>query len=263
MNWSLELLEADRKRLTSHALEVDKNSESFDAVIILGRGIERLKENNTWVPCQYIQLVDAKGFRTGFREPDLEIDTTNTLVAGAEANIYAGIELFEQLTRNNLKPSLVIFAAGRPAYLEKEPAGFAEGNVLKEVFDKNITENYSSIINADTTNTKGDVVNSVTLCKEKGFKKVVLINTEMAMPRTKVFYEVWKQEQQDSGLEVIFKTSEEILIKRYSLDKNLAEKFAELQNNLKNSLAWKVTDEREKGGIEAIKSGSYKGTGKY
>ena len=141
MNWSLELLETERKKIVNNSAFSTKTDHDFintDAVIILGRGIEKLRENNSWIPCQYIQKVDEKGFRTGYREPDLDINTANTLVAGAEANIYAGIELFEQLLKKQQQPKLVIFAAGRPAYLEKEPEGFCEGNILKEVFDKNV-----------------------------------------------------------------------------------------------------------------------------
>jgi len=256
-------------------IESENNIETqirpVECLVILGRGIEKVnvEGKEVWKPTRYIQRLNSKGFRTGSREPALgandATETEKVFVAGGTANVLAGIEFYEMFKEKGQEPKLVIFAAGRPAYLDEEPAGFNEGEPMKEIFDRRIgNEDHETIIQGDDKNTKDDVVNSLKNALEKGMETVAIINTEIAMPRTQEFYKLALQENPEfSQLKVYFIESERLLKERYKDNPVALSEFEKIQNELKSSEAWKYTKEREDGGIQAIRDGKYKGKGKY
>src|SRR3989344_3422322 len=129
-----------KERIENFQEEKEHEIKPVDCLVVLGRGGEKVKtpEGEVWKPTRYIQELDEKGFRTGVRKLAIGKEDTRTWVAGGTANTIAGIEVFEKLKEMETPPKLLIISAGRPAYLEKEPKGFSEGVVMKEIYDRKL-----------------------------------------------------------------------------------------------------------------------------
>lgn len=244
--------------------------QPVDCVSVLGRGIEKVvvtapdgSKKEKWKPTKYVQKLDEKGVRTGYRE-NMDLADEQAWVGGGKANTLAVIEILKILEKKKSPPKLLILAAGRPKYLDEEPEGFSEAVPMRKIIERNVGSSYDTIVQTDDRNSQDDVVNTLKNALKKDCKSVTFINTEIAIPRTKEFYRLALEENPEfRALSVNFYTSEEILAQRYGSSKFAKKAFAKIQGELKESGAWKHTEEGEQGGIEAIRKGKYSGRGRY
>ena len=123
---------------TGFGIEQEK-PPAFDGIVVLGRGIEQVDvgETKKWKPTRAIEELSLKKGHPGIRVKEItpEDENESVVVAGANANVLAAVELFEELKGSDNQPGLVIFAAGRPDFLKNESdETLSEGKILVEKF---------------------------------------------------------------------------------------------------------------------------------
>lgn len=233
----------------------------MDALCVIGRGIERVKTSNgyVWRPTRFIEKLSPNGYHTGYREQSITPDGDSVVIAGANANVLAAIQLFEDFARTGMPPKLVIFAAGRPKYLDEVPdTTLSEGVILAAKFKRWVkTENTylpEIVIQSGNRNTRDDLEASLALAVEKGVKQLGFITVSVHIERVKEFFNlIRKCNSSFKDVDARFFTSENVLLDRY---RSVA-LYNKMLEQIQKSEAYKRTLDMERKGIEALRSGTY------
>lgn len=239
----------------------------FDGIAVLGRGIEKTETSGgeKWRPTRAIEKMAGR-YHSGRRERNISMqdEDESVVVAGANANAIAATELFEQLQKNGTPPSVVIFSAGRPAYIEQDPdQSLSEGKILEQKFLRKVSVKTreaqpETIILDKNKNTKDDILTALQTAKEKGVRKLAIITIGLHVERSEEFYKLVVAENPElRGISVEFVPSEKLLEERYSKSPSASKIFAKELKELKESSAYKRTEEREKRGVKQLREGTY------
>lgn len=242
-----------------------------ECIVVPGHSIERVDigDKEKWKPTRLIQGVNEKGWRIGKRNIDLDKDSDRAIVGGGNAVTLAAAQYYETLTKEGVPPKLVIFSAGRAAYLDEQAPEDPElceaipmvekftraTDVLEELGEENI-----QILNKTKT-TRDDVEQSVELAHSRGLKKIAFLLLDLRLARAEAFWQQMKELRPDlADMEVRFLAAEDFLRERY---KDHPEIIDKILADFKSSTAYDTTDRAEKGGTEAVRQGDYKGKGRY
>ena len=243
---------------------LEREIKPADCVVILGRGIEQVetKKGKEWKPTGAIERLTEKGWHSGIREKELTPDAEgNVVIAGSNANVIAAVELFEELKKRKIPPKLIIFAAGRPAYLEQEEdKTLTEGKILSKKFTSEIkSEDKVEMTILDKNKyTKDDIVESLRLSLDKGLHEITFITISLHKDRAEEFLKiVYSEHPELRKVSGRFIASEDLLSRRYSRSPSAMRLYTKHLEELKKSPAWKLTEAREKKGISDLRSGKY------
>lgn len=233
----------------------------MDVICVFGRGIEKVKTSSgyVWRPTRLIEKLSEEGTHTGFRVQGLNPDDDDVVIAGANANVLASSQLFEELSKTGNSPSVVIFAAGRPQYLADDPdPTLSEGKVLAEKFVRIVKLGGANmpevVIQSGNQNTRDDMEQTLRFVSERNLKQLAIITVSTHMGRVKELFGLFlKENPQLKNLEVQFFDAEKVLLNRYRAVSLYKKVLAQLQN----SVAYQRTKEKEQRGIEVLLSGNY------
>lgn len=233
----------------------------MDVICILGRGIEKVKTSSgyVWRPTRLIEKLSEKGWHTGYRLQGLDPDNEFTVIAGSNANVLAAIQLLEELIKNGNPPQLIIFAAGRPPYLVDDPdPTLSEGTILAAKFVRSIKIDEANMpeiaIQSRNKNTRDDLEESLRLATEKGLKRLAVVTVSVHIERVREFFNlILKENPQFKNFDVSFFASEKVLLNRY----RSVPLYKKLLARVEESAAYQETIEKERKGIEALRSGTY------
>ncbi|HLJ48461.1 MAG TPA: hypothetical protein VKU01_20745 [Bryobacteraceae bacterium] len=233
-------------------------SLGIGAICVLGRGIEKVhtRSGDVWKPTRYIERPTSKGAHSGERVPGNNLNDDISLIAGAHANVLAACQLFEELKASGDTPHIVVFAAGRPAYLASDPdPSLSEGRVLADVFIRKLrgaTLDTEILVLSHNRDTKDDIDECMTLALSRGISGLAVITVGLHIARASEFAKL--APQYGKGIDLRFIAAEELLLRRYATFSSLRGRLT----SIANSPAYKRTLDRENRGIEALRSGGYK-----
>ena len=243
----------------------EREPEPTDCVVVLGRGIEQVDTSagKQWKPTRSIERLTDKGQHQGAREKGLDSEAAgDVVIAGANANVLASLQLFKEFNQKGKPPHLFIFAAGRPSYLENDPdKTLTEGKILAEKFaDRAEAEAKVEFTILDKNkNTKDDIVESLRLAFQRGLKSATFITISLHIARAEEFLKMAYNEYPElRAVTGRFVASEDLLMRRYADNPSAYGLFIKGLENLKKSAAWERTEQREKKGLEDLRSGEYR-----
>jgi len=108
------------------------------------------------------------------------------------------------------------------------------------------------IVQEQNRNTQEDLYQSLFLAIDRGMYSMTIITIELHLPRIKTFYNLaCLKYPKIQTLPAVFKSAEEILIKRHRYYKNLF-------YTVRLTEAWKRTLAQEQQGISDLKNGIYR-----
>ncbi len=235
---------------TTHA-----NNSAPDVICALGRGIERVQTSagERWRPTRYIEAVDDQGRHTGYRKRDASMNDNNSLIAGANANVLALCERWKQCRLLPHRLPVIVFAAGRPAYLSRAAPLLTEGFILSEVFRRRArAEDCEMVVLAQNRNTKDDIFECARLAAERKLRDLEVITVSVHVERVAEFVRLAQGERPQLRFHLL--ASEDILRRRYARFM----KFEAAYKEARASRAYLRTAAREAGGIEALRAGRYR-----
>jgi hypothetical protein len=228
--------------------------EAFEVLCLLGRGIEQVRMGSqmVWRPTRYVERVTPEGRHTGFRHPSASANDDASLVAGSNAIVVAGHQLLQE-TNGFVARRLVIFAAGRPLYLEgSSPPGLTEGQVMLERLRRcRDGMSFEHLILASNKNTRDDMRETCRTADLRGLTRVRAVTVSVHVARTLEFAREACREF--PGVSVRVEGAEDILSRRYSGRRGVAAMISAARN----SPAQSRTLEWELRGLEALRAGSY------
>lgn len=164
-----------------------------EAIVVLGRGVGMNPQGN-WVPTPSVTI--GRGPFRGHTgeicyslDPDGKVERTknpnenmSAVIGGANANVRAAYEIIKVQHREGQQLPLIIFAAGRPKYLENAPEGTSEGSVLRNklfrLLERDGVELPSFKLQPNNKATIDDICESLKFCAEQGYKNVGIITIE-------------------------------------------------------------------------------------
>lgn len=239
-----------------------------DCLVIVGHGIEKVVGNKTdpakaprWEPTRFFYKLDERGFRTGFREKGITANDENVIVAGGTAETLAASELINQLQSRRKPFKLIIFAAGRPAYIqEHEPnnPGITEGRVMNRYLDKKVkvSKKAMKVFLDANRNTQDDIEGSLQTALEKDIRSLTFLTLKIRRPRCEALLEQTLAEHPEyAGLKIVFTSAEDLLRLRYKRHTKI---FERILQEFYTSKAYELMKQREQQGIDALKDQSYK-----
>lgn len=177
--------------------EKKEDFKPVDCLVLLGHSIEEVATAGgeiAWKPTRLIQKLNENGWRTGERDTNLDPNDESAYVGGGNAVSIAAAEFFNQLTEraetsDAEAPKLVVFAAGRPAYLKKcnTPEELSEGVPMTEVFQREIKplKKYApeTLFLNDNKNTRDDIEKPVALAFERGLRRIAFVMLDVRIER--------------------------------------------------------------------------------
>jgi len=226
------------------------------AICILGRGIEKVQTRAgfVWRPTRYIEKPTASGAHSGWRVPANPNDDCS-IIAGAHANVIGGCELFHVSQRTCSGPKLVIFAAGRPAYLAAEPDPMlTEGRVLREAFVRRAqpSTDVEIIILSRNRDTRDDIDQTIRLAADRHIATVGIITVNIHLSRTIEFAR--RAAWDGKPIHLVFIGAEELLAERYAKRSRVLATLG----GVTETAAYRRTLAREESGLLALLEGRYK-----
>jgi len=248
----------------------------IDVLCIFGRGIEK-DERGIWQPTAYLEEMTSDNQHGGQRKNGLRLSSENprVVIAGAYANAMAAAHIWNGLHWNNLPgvqpPSVVVFAAGRPKYLQAEPPDEVwEGKPLYDAMKNSCAENpaISSeiVFQRDNRNTRDDLLQTLKMARSRRFKNVAIVSVLVHLRRIAEFLRhALIEDPSLATINTILYSSELVLASTGNV-KNLLllddPKVAGPLNHLTisriiESPTFRRTAEREKRGIEDLREGRY------
>lgn len=226
----------------------------FEVLCVFGRGIEKV--NGVWKPTQHIERLSEKNGHPGVRVEgiDMNDDNPRVVIAGADFNAFATALLYKRLVAERRPPAILVFAAGRPAYIADDPdPNLTEGRILKERFLE-VAELHPStevLIQGSNRNTRDDLLQTLSFAQERGLHGIAIVSVLVHLCRCQEFFKKAleaKPEFADYG--VRFLASEIILMQEEP-------EFVLWLPELLISAAYCRTAERERKGIADIRTGKY------
>jgi hypothetical protein len=255
-------MDAERKKISD--IDIIPQTE---CLVVVGHGIERT-EAGTWIPSRYIQQT-IDGYRTAVKNIDLSPNDPNVLIAGGKIECLATIEAIEILREKPGFPRAIIYAAGRPSYLDRlEPnhPEISEGSVMNEYISRrvNIPDSTEKHILHSDKNTKDDIENALAIALRYGFKHITFIVLEIRIPRCFAFLEkAVEREPKLKDLKVNFVKAEELLGLRYGNFKAASHAWKNIETVVNSSNAYKVTKQNEDIGTAKVRDNEYNRSGNY
>lgn len=265
----------------SHETREQLEIKPADCVVVFGRGIEtvNLKQagssaTEVWKPTRYIQRLEKsegqnRPMRTGKRslEKPLESfspeDKIQEMVGGGTANVIATAHIYELLQKRGQTPKEIIISGGRPGYLEKEEPNITEAKVMKSELLRRLKADSIAMpkdlftLIEHSRNTKDDLVNSLRLCHEHGYKKVALVNASIAMGRTLAFYETIRDNPKDPDAAIFKELDIQFIPADDVLNMRMGKHFDRIKAKLVETKAYKQTLENERIGEEKAHKSEY------
>lgn len=251
----------------------NKEQPLFEAecLVIPGHSIELVGvgKDKKWKPTRLIQKTNEKGWRTEQRDTALKGDDENAIVGGGNAVTIAAGQYFSDLERAGILPKLVIFAAGRPSYLNEQAPDkptLNEGRPMLEAFEKETSVSGklgkdNVVILGENKNTRDDVEKSIELAVSHRLTKIAFLLLELRLDRAEAFWKVIKSERPELAyLDVRFLPAEKFLKEKYKGHPGM---FRKILTSFESSKAFLKTNEAEEGGTKAILEKQYKGKGNY
>lgn len=223
---------------------------SHSLLCVFGRGIEKV--DGVWEPTQAIEQLSEQSGHPGVRIPDItgDSDDSRVVIAGGEYNVQAAAWLYDQ----GQTPAVLVFAAGRPNYLLSDPdPTLSEGKVMLHRFRQLVTLSDSTqvVIQDQNKNTRDDLVQTLFLARDHQLQNVTIISVLVHLPRCREFLRsALAAEPSLDYCRVEFVAAEMVLMQ------HRPELRATLQGLL-ISKAYCRTAERERKGIEDLRSGKY------
>lgn len=236
-------------------------------LVVFGRGIERPSHSShdetLWQPTAYLERLTPEGKHSGVRSYDLTLDSKDSVIAGAHANVMAAVNCCNTAY---FKPEFVIFAAGRPDYLKNAPANISEGSVLAKVFQAKTRSKAQIIIQDQNKNTWDDLVKSLEFAHQtkNGFVKIISVLVHIA--RISQFLKHVKETRPDlKNINVDIIASELELLEKGTLKEVLGYQGEYQESILLHkhisvitmSPAYQRTAGMEQRGINALREGKY------
>lgn len=229
--------------------------DQLDILCIFGRPIEKV--NDEWELSTYFERVLETGIHPGIRCDSLDpnSDDKRILIAGAHVNALGGTILFEKLRKDGVPPKIVIFSAGRPPYLQKNPdPTLTEARIFKNFFLKNPNYNEAEteiILQTQNINSYGDVIETLRFAQARGFQRIGIVTLTVHIARCQEFYaHALAMESSFKSLKIHWFASEFLVLEKFPSEyKFLWEAFI--------SKAYARTAEHERRGIQAIRQGTY------
>ena len=251
-----------------------------DMLVLLGHSIEEVKrggivvngDSRQWAPMRLIQKMRMEGekkYREASRNFNLSPDDPMAYIGGGCAIVTAAVQVFEELKVMGKPLSLLVFAAGRPFYLKdkRTPEALNEGIVMKTFFLRKagVKEgDLPMLILAENKNTHDDIEKPLLLAVEKKLKSIAFLMLAMRISRARAFLDKIQQDHPEtSHIEINFISAEDLLRRRYQQSPNVLEMLNRLLDIIEGSAAYQATELDERGGLEAFKKQSYRGTGNY
>lgn len=227
-------------------------TETPEAIIVLGRGIARGKQG--WRPTRYFEKLNNRQ-HSGTFDVSLDPDDEDTVVAGAMANTLATFHLFKDLALQGYPPRLIIFAAGRPKYLENEPKTLSEGAILREQIFRRLTRNNiplpETIILTNNKNTRDDIEESLRILADRGINRTSAITVELHQGRTAEFLRLALENAPEQGRpEIELLASENLL-------RSVDQRYRRLFEEAKKLPPYLRTEAMEQEGLARLKDGTY------
>ena len=195
-----------QERRKKMAIELpEEYNAPYECIVVLGRGIEKVQQKGSyvWKPTSLIERTDKRGAHTGYRLNN-SIDTIS-MIGGSNANVIAAYHLFKSLSASEKPPETIMFAAGRPQYLEKESFDVCEGVVLAKKFitkltGKNYPVNFNDvddykvadiglvkiILEWQNKNTFSDIKRSLEIASSSGMENIAFITIGVHLPRSAI-----------------------------------------------------------------------------
>jgi hypothetical protein len=182
----------------------------YECIVVLGRGIEKVQHKGryVWKPTSLIEMTDKNGAHSGYRLNNSM--GAMSMIGGSNANVLAAYHLFKSLSASGKPPGTIMFAAGRPQYLRKEPFWISEGEVLSKKFiTKLIGKKYPGnnypvhfspvgdydvadiglvkiIVEYQNKNTFSDIKRSLEIASSSGLENIAFITIGVHLPRSAI-----------------------------------------------------------------------------
>lgn len=228
---------------------------NYDILCVFGRGIEKV--NGVWQPTQHIERLSEKGGHPGVRVEGIDMNDGDlrVVIAGADFNAFATALLYKRLVAEQRPPAILVFAAGRPAYIADDPdPNLTEGRILKERFLEVVQLHPSTevLIQGSNRNTRDDLLQTLSFARDRGLRGIGIISVLVHLARCQEFFRKALEVEPDfEDYGVHFLASEMILMQE--LPPGLTEFLAEVLI----SAAYCRTAERERKGIDDLRAGKY------
>jgi len=199
-----------------------------------------------------VERPTLEGRHSGLRHGSAAPHDDSSLIAGSNAIIIAGCQLLKEANRlGDLR--LVIFTAGRPSYLEAHsPLGLTEGAIMLERFRRCLNDTgFEHLILANSRNTRDEMRETCQAAVSRGVTRVRAVTVSVHVPRVQEFA---SQACRDfPGVSFQVEAAEDVLRRRYLSRPRCLEEI----RTLKDSPCYSRTAERERRGLEALRSGRY------
>lgn len=232
----------------------------MDLLCVFGRPIEQVHTSSglVWRPSRYVERLTEDGKHSGVRVAHVRCDESDprVVVAGGNANVLAAVRIFERFVDGGMRPEVVMFAAGRPAYIAHHPdPAFCEGAVFKERFTRAVRCNIwptRILLQSKNKNTKDDLVGTLRYARRRGFRSVGIVSLGLHIPRITNFLRL--VHQADPALR-------DILVHFFAAEKVLAKassRYRAIFRATRSSPVHKRTAAWEAKGIRDLRAGRYK-----
>lgn len=229
-----------------------------ECLVIIGHGIEKVGEK--WQPTRYIQKLDVRGFRTGLRQKGINSEDENVIIGGGVAETLAAAYFIDTLQKNNHPLRLIIFAAGRPSYLDEQAPDspeITEGRVMDQYLNRKVevVDETDRVFLDQNRNTQDDIERSLQTAQQRRINNLAFLTIEIRQARCRALLEqTLKGHPEYSNLKIDFAVAEDILKLRFHSHPQALDKIVQ---QLQHSRAYQTMEQREQEGITALKKGNY------
>lgn len=172
----------------------------------------------------------------------------------------AAAQLINTLQKSGHPLRLIIYAAGRPAYLDEQAPNdpeITEGRVMDQYLKRKVTvaAETEKIFLYQNRNTQDDIELSLQTAQQRGINSLVFLAIGIRQARCKALLEqTLKDHSEYRSLKIDFLVAEDILRLRFHSHPQALDKIIQ---QLYRSRAYQTMKQREQEGIAALKEGSY------
>lgn len=242
---------------------------STECLIQFGHSIEKGPDGK-WYLTGLLQMVEELGespdsFRGFIRTARREFvgpDTSSAIVGGGKITIAATAEVYKRLEAQGEAPKVIVHCGGRAGYLEKAAADdptISEGKVMQQVFNDRLHSQAKSpqVLIEQNRITEDDIRNGLEIARQYDCKSTTFVGLEIRLPRCQAFYEkIISETDQFAGIKVNFLAAEDV-IADIARRKGRIAQWEAILSQFHSSAGYKRTLENERGGIAALKAGTY------
>lgn len=199
-------------------------------------------------------------YRTGYRQKGIKADDESVIIGGGVAETLAAAQLINILQKKGHPLRLIIYAAGRPAYLDEQTPNdpeITEGRVMDQYLKKKVTIDAETekVFLDQNRNTQDDIERSLQTAHERGINSLVFLAIVIRQARCKALLEqTLKDHSEYRSLKIDFLVAEDILRLRFQSHPQALDKILQ---QLHHSKAYQTMEQRDQEGIAALKKGNY------